>query len=237
MHEPEYLDSVEHAIGMLYLTRILDPEHADGWVHEVYIDGHLLMSSVSPLSERELATQAIAAHAGKGPQRILVGGLGLGYTAAAALESPRAELVRVVDKMDFVINWLERGLLPLSEALTQDPRVELVQSDVYADLLGTPSETWDLLLIDVDHAPDWPLDPASLPFYTPAGQRAVAKHVRPGGIVAVWSAFDNDAFAATMAEVYPESWRSTVTWDSPCEDGTQRLTNTLFFGRVAGEPA
>lgn len=233
MHDPEYLESTEHAIGMLYLSRTLAPEHADGWVHEVFIDGHLLMSSVSPKSEEELASQALAAHRGDGPLRVLVGGLGLGYTAAKALQNPRAIQVDVIEKMDFVINWLKRDRLPLSAALTTDPRLEFVLDDVYAMLLGEPKQTYDVLLVDVDHAPHWPLHADSLPFYTVAGQRAVAAHVAPGGIVAVWSAHDSEDFAIVMAESYPEAWRTTVVWDSPCEGGgSDRLVNTLFFGRV-----
>lgn len=231
MQEPEYLDAVHRPIGTLYLTRTETPV---GWVHEVYIDEQLLMSSVSPLSEEQLTSQALAAHRGEGPLRVLVGGLGLGYTAAVAVKSPRVSFVRVAEKMDFVIRWLEKGLLPLSQTLTQGPRLEFAELDVYAHLLGEPTETWDVLAIDVDHAPEMPLDPASLPFYTAAGQRAVAAHLAPGGVVAVWSAFDDDNFAAAMAEVYPETWRSILVWDSPFKDGTQRLANTLFFGRVAG---
>jgi spermidine synthase len=233
LHDVEYLAATERSIGMLHLSRHWRPEERT-WVYEVYIDGALLMSSISPLSERELATRAIAAHEGEGPLRILIGGLGLGYTAQAALESPRASLVRVVDRMDFVIGWMKDGLLPLSKLLTEDARVELVQSDVYGDLLGEASETWDLILMDVDHAPDMPLDPASLPFYTPEGQRQVAEHLAPGGILAVWSAFDNDDFAAVLADGYEESWREEIAWSVPHDDGNdQHLVNTLFFGRKA----
>lgn len=216
---------------MLYLSRYDDQLQAGGWVYTVHIDGELLMSSVSPLSERELATQAIAAH--PGPKlRILIGGLGLGYTAQAALESDRSALVRVIDRMDFVMKWLGDGLLPLSEQLNNDPRLELVLSDVYGDLMGPAHETWDLILVDVDHSPDDPLDPASLPFYTEQGQEKVRKHLAPGGILAVWSAWDDDPFAAVMKRSYAESWRNHVEWwTAPEADEGQLLHNTLFFGR------
>jgi spermidine synthase len=228
----QYLDAIEHSIGMLYLSRFEDASRPDGWVYTVHIDGALLMSSVSPLSERELATRAIAAHPGK-ELKILIGGLGLGYTAQAALESDRSALVRVVDRMDFVINWLKDGLLPLSDQLLKDPRMEFVQSDVYGDLMGPAKETYDLILVDVDHAPDDPLDPASLPFYTPEGQAKVREHLAPGGILAVWSAWNNDEFAAAMAKSYPRAWREPIEWTTPVEaDGGQRLHNTLFFGRM-----
>jgi len=231
MEEPEVLDAVERSIGLLYLSRYRDLTRPDGWVYTVHIDGALLMSSVSPLSERELATRAIAAHAGP-KLRILVGGLGLGYTAQAALENNRCALVCVVDRMDFVIKWLRDGLLPLSEQLYNDRRLELVQSDVYADLMGPAHERWDLILIDVDHSPDAPLDLSSLEFYTARGQAKVREHLAPGGVLAVWSAWNNDPFATVMEQSYAEAWREHVEWwTAPEADGGQLLHNLLFFGR------
>jgi len=235
MEEYEVLDAVEHSIGLLYLSRHRD--RSDGWIYTVHIDGQLLMSSVSPLSERELASRAISAHAGAS-QRILVGGLGLGYTAQAALEDDRSAQVRVVDRMDFVINWLRDGHLPLSEQLCDDPRLELVLGDVYADLLGPSQEKWDVILVDVDHAPDDPLDEQSLAFYTEEGQARVSEHLAPGGVIAVWSAWNNDAFAEVMERSYPEAWREHVVWwTAPEAEDGQRLHNLLFFGRKPGDDA
>ena len=231
MQEPEILASSERSIGLLYLSRYPEETHPDGWVYTVHIDGELLMSSVSPLSERMLATYAIEAHKGTGKLKILVGGLGLGHTAEAALASPRTSLVRVIDRMDFVIGWIRDGRLPLSELLNGDERVELVLGDVYADLLGRPTEKWDIILVDVDHSPEMPLDPASADFYTVEGQQRVAQHLAPGGVMGVWSAHDNPPFAAVMAEAYPESRRQYVEWDVPSEH--QTLHNVLFFGRLA----
>ena len=235
LNDIEFIGSAQRSIGLIYLSRYERLKPPGGWVYNVHIDGDLLMSSVSPLSERQLATSAIAAHNGTGKLRILVGGLGLGYTAQAALESPRTAAVRVVDRMDFVINWLVEGLLPLSEQLNSDERVELTQSDVYADVLGPAAESWDLILMDVDHSPDMPLDPASLEFYTRQGQARVREHLAPGGILAVWSAHDNDRFADVLEQGYAESWREYVDWvvDEGGDDQDE-LHNVLFFGRKAG---
>ena len=234
MNEVELIGSAERLIGLIYLSRYERLDQPGAWVYNVHIDGDLLMSSVSPVSERQLATSAIAAHEGTGKLRILVGGLGLGHTAQAALESSRATTVRVVDRMDFVIQWLQEGLLPLSEQLNSDERLELVQSDIYSDLLGPASETWDLILMDVDHSPDMPLDPSSLDFYTPQGQARVSKHLAPGGILAVWSAFDHDGFADVLAESYCEAWRQHVDWVVEHDTGEEQpLHNVLFFGSKA----
>ncbi len=236
MIEREILEATERSIGMLYLSRIPDEAQPDGWIYTVHIDGAMLMSSESPLSERELSTRGIAAHPGK-QLRVLIGGLGLGYTAEAAVLSERSALVRVVEGMDFVNDWMRSGKLPLSKLLTTDPRVELVLGDVYAQLLGPPTdEKWDLILVDVDHAPKMPLSPDSLPFYTAEGQAAVQQHLAPGGILGVWSAFDDDDFAAVMAAAYPESWREEiewqVAWGTPNE---MLLNNTLFYGRCPSD--
>jgi spermidine synthase len=231
MESDEVLDAVEHSIGLLYLSRYREPDSTKPWIYMVHVDGALLMSSESPLSERELATRAIAAHAGT-RLRILVGGLGLGYTAQAALEDDRSARVRVVDRMDFVIRWIRDGMLPLSQQLNDDPRLEMVQSDVYADLLGPPKEQWDLILVDVDHSPEQPLDPASLEFYTARGQARVREHLAPGGIIAVWSAWDNDPLAEVMAHSYSEAWREHIEWwTAPEAEGGELLHNVLFFGR------
>ena len=140
--------------------------------------------------------------------------------------------MRVVDRMDCVINWLRDGLLPLSDQLNNDRRVELVKSDVYADLLGPANEMWDLILVDVDHSPTQPLDAASLEFYTAGGQAKVREHLAPGGILAVWSAWNDDPFAAVMEQSYAEAWREHIEWfNAPEAAGGMLLHNLLFFGR------
>jgi spermidine synthase len=220
-------------IGTLYLSSRTLTAAPFSVVYEVHIDGALLMSSVCPVSEQRLSTSALAMHTGREKLRVLVGGLGLGYTAQAALTDARVAHVRVVDEIDAVISWMRKGSLPCAAELNSDSRVELVQGNIYAGLLSPPRETFDLILIDVDHSPTMPLDPANLPFYTAEGQRMVAQHLAPGGVLGVWSAFDDDAFHAVMEDVYPGASREDVRWEhiEQSDPPHPPFHNVLFFGR------
>jgi len=232
------LGHAQTPIGTLYLGR-RRIEGVPDWVYEIQISGQLLMSSYHSVSEKQLATSALALHEGTGPLRVLVGGLGLGYTAVAALQSEQVTLVRVIEKMDFVQNWMDQGLLPLSDIFANDERLEIVQGDVYQHLAENPTEQYDLILVDVDHAPDDRLAEGDGHFYTPDGQRQVARHLAPGGVLAVWSAWDNDAFAKVLSGVYPRSVREDVSWDD-IETPGETFHNVLFFGggtAVASEAA
>ena len=229
----EVLAYEESPIGMICLRRRELLSRPGTIVTEITLDHELLMSSYHTDSERELSTHALERHSGEG-LNVLIGGLGLGYTAQAALESPQPSSVRVVDRMDFVIRWLKSGRLPLSEQLNADARLELAQGDIFAELLGPASQTWDLILIDVDHSPDSPLDPGSRSFYSLDGQSRVAEHLAPGGVLGVWSADDHDGFAAVLDVTYPEASRQHVRWRVEHEgEDEEPLHNVLFFARKA----
>ncbi len=227
------LQVLEHAntdIGTIYLGR-RPKGGSEGWTYEIEIDGALLMSSSNPVSERQLSTSALALHEGEG-LRVLVGGLGLGHTAEALLVSSRVASVRVVEKMDFVIDWMNDGLLPLSSEFAADGRLQIVQGDIYEDLLGPAKEQYDLILVDVDHAPSHRLSEASEPFYTAQGQRRVSQHLSPGGRLAVWSSASDGPFLEVLAEVYPDAHCEDVKWEDRglCDEP---LHDVLFFSRVA----
>ena len=227
MIDLELLAHADTPIGTLYLGR----RHAPGrpeWVYEIQISGQMLMSSLNNISERQLSTTALSLHEGSGPLRVFVGGLGLGYTAQAALEGTQVASVRVVEKMDFVIDWMAQGLLPLSAEFAGEERLHIAQGDAYEDLLGPASEGYDLILVDVDHSPEDRLAAGPGHFYTEEGQRQVARHLNPGGVLAVWSAWDSADFARVLAEVYPRTRRDNVRWDDEEYPG-ETFHNVLFF--------
>ena len=226
----ESVDWVNTPIGVFDLRRREVPT-ATGTetVTEVLVDGELLMSSRNTVSERALATRALALHEGAADLSVLVGGLGLGYTAHAALADPRVARVRVADRIPVLFDWLRAGHLPLAAELNGDPRLATVESDVYADLLGDPDATYDVILVDVDHAPKERLDESSAPFYTADGQRRVARHLAAGGVLAVWSAGDDDDFASVLAEVYAHATCEHVAWEDAY---LGPATDVLFLARM-----
>ena len=155
-------------------------------ITEITLDHQLLMSSYNTVSERALADEALARHTGH-DLSVLVGGLGLGYTAAAVLQSERVRRVEVIEIFPAVVGFLREGLVPLAPELLSEPRFGVREGDVYATLRGHADELWDLVLIDVDHAPEDHLGAGNESFYTKSGLVRAKHHPRPGGTLAARS--------------------------------------------------
>jgi spermidine synthase len=197
-------------------------------VTEVTLNHEFLMSSLYTDSERVLAQTAIQMHPGDG-LRVLVGGLGLGYTAREALRSNRVVHVEVVELLPQVIDWLARGLVPLAPELCADSRLTVTQGDVYAQIAEPPDDLFDVILIDVDHSPDERLGEANANFYTAAGLRSARRHLAPDGVLAVWSYAESSPFADALGEVFSQVNIEPVVYDNQLI-GEER-TDWLFFAR------
>jgi len=232
----EELAFSETPIGEISLRRRLEPRLKVD-VYEVKINDEFLMSSLFTVAEIELARLGLAALPADARPDVVVGGLGLGYTARAALEDPRVASLLVVDAVAEVISWHERGLLPEAAALTADPRSRLIEGDFFAMAAGTdgfdprePGRRFDAILLDVDHSPRHVLAPANAELYTVAGLRRLTTHLRPGGVFALWSDDPPDAdFEAVLAEVFTTSAAHVVTFANPLTGGES--ANTVY---VAG---
>ena len=225
----EVLDVQDTHLGELCLRRRELVSRPGMIITEVTLDHGFLMSSYHTESERRLAEVALEMHEGKGLS-VLVGGLGLGFTAQAALASSRVARVEVVELLEPVIAWLDQGWLPTGETLAADTRLEITQGDVYARLLGPAQQRFDLILIDVDHAPEEPLDPGSAPFYTADGLGAVAQHLSPGGVLAVWSTDPSPAFEDGLRSVFGHVEIEIVRWWNDLIDVDKE--DTLFTARL-----
>jgi len=200
MLEFEVLDHAESPFGVLILRRRTAPVAG---VIELALDHQFLMSSAVTVSEHELATRAIALHGGTDLD-VMVGGLGLGYTCKAALDSGRVARVEVVELSPAVIRWVQNGLVPLGEELVADARLHITQDDVFERLRQPPTRKHDLLLIDVDHSPDERLGETSDSFYAHASLALAARHLQPGGVFALWSISDSAAFTAELRKAFGE---------------------------------
>ncbi|NHA67390.1 spermidine synthase family protein [Phycicoccus flavus] len=182
----EELDRADTDWGTVTLRRRTDPV-TRRLVHEVRLGEDYLMSSQFTVGEEELARIGLAAHDGDS-LRVLVGGLGLGYTARAALEDPRVTSLTVVEALAPVVSWHERDLFEDTRGLAADPRVALVLDDFF-DLVrtGRGDGRYDAVLLDIDHAPDWLLRPDHADLYTAPGLARLADLLTPGGVFALWS--------------------------------------------------
>ncbi len=224
----EILAYEESALGPLCLRRRELLSAPGTVVTEVTLNHEFLMSSYNTTSERALAGVALEMH--EGPElEVLIGGLGLGYTAHAALSSPRVARVEVVEFLPQVIEWLEHDLVPLSQELKADGRFETVAGDIYLRLASPPRKTFDLILIDVDHAPDDQLNDENDFFYTEEGLRRAMGHLAPGGLLGVWSYAENSPFAEALRAVFQEVRIVPVAFLNELVD--EESTDWLFFAR------
>jgi spermidine synthase len=224
----EELDFQPTAMGDLTLRRRLEPTLGVD-VFEVKLGEEFLMSSLFTVAEEELAHLGLAAVRGSDLD-VLVGGLGLGYTAVAALEDDRVRSVTVIDTLPAVIDWHRRGLLPVSEALTGDQRTALVLDDFFGVMRAVPdaaSASYDAILLDVDHSPRHQLDPSHADLYTPDGLRALSAHLKPDGVFALWSDDPPDEqFLAVLAGAFHSTAAHIVAFDNPLTHG--QSTNTVY---------
>ena len=231
----EELDWSETRMGVISLRRRIEPSlQVD--VYEVKLGDEFLMSSLFTVAEVELARLGLA-QVVDADLDVVVGGLGLGYTAQMALTDPRVRSLIVVEALGEVIGWHQRALLPDTAELASDPRVRLQRGDFFAmaDSDGgfdpeAPGRRFHAVLLDIDHTPRHVLHPSHAAFYTPAGLGKLVGHLHPGGVFALWSDDPPDpAFEAVLAEVFDWSEASIVRFPNPLTGGYS--TNTVYVAR------
>jgi spermidine synthase len=236
----EELDFRPTPIGVLSLRRRRSlTTGAD--IYEIKLGDEFLMSSAFTVAEIELARLALAALQ-RNDLDVVVGGLGLGYTAQAVLENRSVRSLIVVDALAEVIEWHQQGLLPLGKQLTDDPRCRLVNGDFFAmsDSVegfdsSTPGRGFDAVLVDIDHSPRNLLHPRHAALYAPAGLARLAGHLNPGGVFALWSNDPPDpAFERALAGVFATSAAHVVTFDNA--SGDHDASNTVYVAVKAALP-
>ena len=230
----EEIDFQPTPLGDLALRRRTVASLEDTEVYEITLGGGFLMSSLFTAVEIALADLALAGR--EGPLDVVVGGLGLGCTAQAALEYPAVRSLAVVEFLAPVIEWHRRGLVPLGSVLTSDPRCRFLHGDFFAraadPVIGfdpaTPGTKWHAVLLDIDHSPGNLLDETNAAFYRPDGLRRLAGQIHPGGIFAMWSdGPPDDQFLQSLHEVFPAARAETVRFPNPLLD--QESSSTVYL--------
>ena len=233
----EELAREQTPLGEIVLRRRLEPTLQID-VFEVMLAGDGLMSSLFTAGEEAVADLGLAEVTGE-DLTVVVGGLGLGYTARSVLADARASSLFVIDTLDAVIGWHRRHLVPLGQGITSDDRCTLVHGDFFVlaanglPLPGRPSGGLDAVIVDIDHSPEHLLDPSHGALYEPAGLRTLAGTLRPGGVFALWSNDrPDDTFVARLGEAFETAEARIVSFDNFLT-GTPSHS-TIYLARTAG---
>ncbi len=183
----EELDVQHTELGELVLRRRCSAGFGGKVVYEVTIDGEFLMSS--HVNDAEIALARLGLASFDREIDVMVGGLGLGHTAASALDLPNVRSLTVVELLAPVIGWHKDNLVPLGTQLLTDVRCRIVQRDFF-DHVTQPGDgaTWDAILLDIDHSPEFLLHPRNRAFYEGDGPRSLTAILATDGVFALWSA-------------------------------------------------
>jgi spermidine synthase len=227
----EELDYQKTPLGELILRRRRMLSLGGLEIYEVKLGDAFLMSSLFHEVEEALA------HFGLGDLKgdrwdVVVGGLGLGYTAAAALEHREVASLLIVDALQPVIGWHQRKLVPLGEKLTSDPRTRMVHADFFECARSAagfdpeqPGRKFHAVLLDIDHSPRDLLDPGNATFYQPDGLKALAEHLRPDGVFALWSDdAPDDEFLELLGSTFATARAHIVRFPNPVLESDSEST-------------
>ena len=195
-------------------------------VLEILLGDEHLMSDLFTNSEIALANDSLKMIPEHRPISVLIGGLGLGYTAMAALQDERVDSLLIIEKLSPVIRWHETGLIPLGRTLTEDPKVRLIEGDFF-DLVGSrigfdaqaTGRQFDAILLDIDHTPNFHLSTAHAWFYQFNGLNSLKAHLLPQGVFGLWSNEPPDEnFVNRLGSVFSHASAKKVKFYNPFQD-------------------
>ncbi|WP_158847871.1 spermine/spermidine synthase domain-containing protein [Saccharothrix deserti] len=231
------LDWRQTPLGELVLRRRWDPVF-DREVHEIKLNDEFLMSSLFTVSEVEMAHLALADM--PAPLDVVVGGLGLGYTARTVLENPNVRSMLVIDALGEVIEWHRQGLLPGGQALAADPRCRLLHGDFFALSRSAegldpdePGRRFHAIIVDIDHSPRHLLHPDNADFYQAEGLRRLADRLHTGGVFALWSNEPpDDEYTAALADHFAQARAEVVRFHNALQQ--RDATSTVYLAKAPG---
>ena len=174
--------------------------HQRGDEYSIRVDNYELMNSRVHGSEDALATRALARLPDRSAIRVLIGGLGMGFTLLAVLEEVGAKSEVVVSELvPAVVRWHRGPLAGVSAGALDDPRVAIREEDV-ASIIRAERNVWDAILLDVDNGPQALTSKGNDRLYSMTGLRASYDALRPGGILAIWSSGPDAAFLRRLQQ-------------------------------------
>jgi spermidine synthase len=232
------LDYQKTELGELILRRrrLVSLEGTE--VFEIKLGDSFLMSSLFTRVEVALAELGLA-ELDLPELDVVVGGLGLGYTARAALENPSVRSLLVIDALLPVIDWHRRGLVPLGTQLTSDPRCRFWHGDFFklADSAAldpeNPGKQFHAVLLDIDHSPRDLLHSRHASFYADKALRRLATHLHPGGVFAMWSDDPpEEEFLQALDLAFGSSRAHVVQFHNPLLDCN--AASTVYVAQTAG---
>lgn len=191
----EVLRRVDGECGELVLRR------SDGRF-EIIAAGTFLMDTSDGTSECLMVTAAaeLVPHRA----RVLIGGLGVGFSLRAALDDADAEVVVVVEREPAVVEWNRTGpLRAVHGDAVADRRARVVTADLHTWLRDN-HERFDVVCLDVDNGPEWTVTKGNDALYDPAGLDLLASRLNQGGVLAVWSASSSERFVGALRERFDE---------------------------------
>ncbi|GAA5494778.1 hypothetical protein Rhal01_00942 [Rubritalea halochordaticola] len=213
-------------------------------IYEIILGTEFLMSSLFTEVEEQLSKLGLAAAQksfGKDqPLDIVIGGLGLGYTARAALDHDCVHSLLIVDYLKPVIEWHQQGIVPLGKGISEDPRCRLIHADFFKTARAASGETsfdpeapdrkYHAILLDIDHTPEFLLHDSHGGFYQPDGLSHMLNKIHPGGIFAMWAdGHPTDDFTNNLKQVFSDVETHVIDFPNPIH-GTHS-TGTVYLAR------
>ncbi|WP_333702514.1 spermidine synthase [Sphingobium yanoikuyae] len=164
----------------------------------IVLDRNELMSSRMSGSEKALALMTLERLGKRAGLHMLIGGYGMGFTLRAALAEMDAKAqITLAELVPEIIEWARGPMVDLAAGCLDDPRVLLVMDDV-AHVIAAGHGSYDAILLDVDNGPDGLTADANDRLYTNAGLSSAMRALKPGGILAIWSAGSDAAFTRRL---------------------------------------
>lgn len=188
--------------GEVVLRRRFDPDAAaeSAEVLELRVNGVFVMDTVETTSETALARSALEQVSS--PRSVLVGGLGLGFTAHEVLADHRVEHLVVAEIEESLVDWFRDGTIPHGPAFLADRRLAVTVAAVQQVVEESAPEAFDLVLLDVDNGPDFLVFDVNAAIYASPFLERVRSILRPGGAVAVWSSTESSQLVTVMTSVF-----------------------------------